>query len=48
MFRRNRADETILCRDETIFRFWCRYPETARLYQAAQRNGALESDLEAD
>jgi hypothetical protein len=28
-------DETNLGRDETIFRFWRRYPETARGYQIA-------------
>jgi len=35
MFRRNRCDETILLCNETIFRFWRRYPETAVGYQAA-------------
>ena len=35
MFRRNRCDETILLGNETIFRFWRRYPETAVRYQTA-------------
>jgi hypothetical protein len=39
MFRRYRSEETILCRHETIFRFWCRYPETAFGYQATNGNG---------
>jgi hypothetical protein len=33
MFRRKRYDETILRGNETIFRFWRRYPETAVGYQ---------------
>jgi hypothetical protein len=40
MFRRNRCDETILVTHETIFRFWCRYPETAFGYQTPQPNAA--------
>jgi hypothetical protein len=35
MFRRNRCDETILLSNETIFRFWRRYPETAVGYHTA-------------
>ena len=35
MFRRPQVDETILQRDETIFRFWRRYPETALGYHIA-------------
>jgi hypothetical protein len=33
------GDETILARHETIFRFWCRHPETADGYQADNNNG---------
>jgi hypothetical protein len=33
------ADETILLRDETIFRFWRRCPETADGYHVEQRDG---------
>ena len=39
MFRRGGCEETILTRNETIFRLWCRYPETALGYQSAQPNG---------
>ena len=39
MFHRRRRDETILLRHETIFRFSCRYPETALGYQMARPNG---------
>ena len=35
LFRPPQLDETVLQRDETIFRFWCRYPETAVGYQMA-------------
>jgi hypothetical protein len=31
------GDETILQRDETIFRFWRRYPETAGGYQTPNK-----------
>ncbi len=34
------VDETIRQRDETIFRFWCRYPETAVGYQTANETAA--------
>jgi hypothetical protein len=43
MFRRNRCDETILLRHETIFRFPCRYPETALGYEAAQPDGGRQA-----
>jgi hypothetical protein len=39
MFLRGFCDETILSAHETIFPLWCRCPETALGYQAAQPNG---------
>lgn len=41
MFRRNRGDETILRRHETIFRLFCRYPETALGYQATNETAQV-------
>src|SRR5258708_40098355 len=37
LFRPRGGDETIRGRDETIFRLWCRTPETAEGYQAANQ-----------
>ena len=41
MFRCSYRHETILSAHETIFRFGCRYPETAFRYQADRPNGGL-------
>src|SRR5438477_7925869 len=41
MCRRSGSSETILPCHETIFRFGCRYPETAFRYQADRPNGGL-------
>jgi hypothetical protein len=39
LFRRAPAHETILLFDETIFRFWCRHPETPDGYRSDNENG---------
>jgi hypothetical protein len=42
------ADETILPADETIFRFWRRYPETAAGYHSANRTAGTPAPKSGD